>query len=293
MRNSSIRRPHGFAFVSQAKLRALTLQWATPFSWVLEGEQSALPWTLSQVEHTHSHTREMQNAGRGAASASAPSAENEAAMDKAATVRTVGISKFFDMLPWQLLGNLLGQLQLPRQLCAAIAESWRTFRRFYQCGKTLGVATSAARGLPQGCPLSPILSLLLMTPVLTWLQAEGVDCVSFADDLSLLGNLEALQEVLPTIRKYVNTFQMKLNPAKSLWATVVDPDGLQMQELKNFLEEQQWGALASSILLNLGVLLRFDSEQGDGWEDLQGQREILYQKRMRRAKNIPDTRIRV
>ncbi len=90
--------------------------------------------------------------------------------------------------------HLLGELGLDPTWIQALQHSWSSFNRYYQSGKCLSEPAAARRGLPQGCPLSPALSLLLMAPLLRWLEARGIISISFADDLSMMGSLAQIRE---------------------------------------------------------------------------------------------------
>ncbi len=113
-----------------------------------------------------------------------------------------------------------------------------------------------------------------MAPLLRWLEARGIISISFADDLSMLGTLPSLRAVLPQVRNYVTQLGMQLNPGKSKWATQDHPANTRGADLLAFLQATEWGNHTGSLLRNLGLLVRFgsDSESGEDWDALQGQR---------------------
>ena len=201
-------------------------------------------------------------------------------------------SKFFDTIPWALVARLLSDLGIPRKFIAVLSASWKQFKRFYQVNSTPGTGSEAGRGYPQGCPLSPILSLVALLPLLRWISAKGIDAASFADDLSIAGFATRIYEVLPTIREYVNGLGMQLNSDKTIWlvaGTATDP---YVTDLAALLAATKWGVIGGSCGRALGANLRVGGDAGDAWKQLQGSKESIFRLRVQRAQLVENPHIR-
>ena len=203
------------------------------------------------------------------------------------------ISKFFDTIPWQLVLRILADMGAPEALIILLDSTWKAFRRHYQVGKTVGPGSAALRGFPQGCPLSPILSLLALVPLLRYLHTQGADASSFADDMSLAGYSQQLFDLLPKIDAYVTGLGMTLNAGKTGWIVNGDiPLGEQVK-LQEQIRLAGWGTVTGACGRALGANLRTGTNTEDAWQDLQGTKEVVFRARLRRARLIQDFRIRI
>jgi hypothetical protein len=75
-------------------------------------------------------------------------------------------SKYFDRVQWKVVIHMMQCLGIPANLQRAIHAWWQGMRRTWQCGQAVGSFIEALQGLPPGCPLSPILSLLVLMAAL-------------------------------------------------------------------------------------------------------------------------------
>lgn len=84
-----------------------------------------------------------------------------------------------------------------------------------------GILTRPTRGVPQGSPLSPLLSNLYLTPLDRWAEDRGHIYVRFADDFTLLcDSREAADAVLEDLERMLGeTLALSLKPAKTWLAS--------------------------------------------------------------------------
>jgi len=80
-----------------------------------------------------------------------------------------------------------------------------------------GLATVRTEGMPQGSPLSPVLSNILLDELDKELEERGHRFVRYADDCSIYTRTErAGQRIIEGIGKFIETkLKLKLNQSKS------------------------------------------------------------------------------
>ena len=121
------------------------------------------------------------------------------------------MEKFFDRVNHDYLLNLLSQRiedKLLLKLIRAIVES----------GVMVGgVFTESGEGVPQGGPLSPLLSNILLDGLDKELEARSLRFVRYADDCSIyVGSEKAGKRVLESMTKFIEKrLKLKVNREKS------------------------------------------------------------------------------
>lgn len=80
-----------------------------------------------------------------------------------------------------------------------------------------GLVSPRLEGVPQGSPLSPLLSNIMLTDLDRELETRGLNHVRYADDCNIYVKSEkAAQRVLTNITKYVEeTLKLRVNRDKS------------------------------------------------------------------------------
>ena len=80
-----------------------------------------------------------------------------------------------------------------------------------------GVVSIREKGTPQGSPLSPLLSNILLHELDKTLEKRGLNFVRYADDCSIyLGSVKSARRVMQTITRYIeNALRLKVNASKS------------------------------------------------------------------------------
>jgi RNA-directed DNA polymerase len=123
----------------------------------------------------------------------------------------IDLEKFFDRVNHDLLmGKLAKKIDDKRVL--------RLIRRYLEAGMMAdGVVTPRTEGTPQGGPLSPLLSNILLTELDQELERRGHAFCRYADDCNIYVKSEAAgQRVLASITRFVTEkLKLKVNAAKS------------------------------------------------------------------------------
>jgi RNA-directed DNA polymerase len=121
------------------------------------------------------------------------------------------LEKFFDMINHdKLMGLLAGKISDKRTL--------KLIRSYLNSGiMEEGGVITPGEGTPQGSPLSPLLSNVVLHELDKELQARGHRFVRYADDCSLYVRSEkAAQRVMETITQYIESrLKLKVNRTKS------------------------------------------------------------------------------
>ncbi len=98
------------------------------------------------------------------------------------------------------------------------ARVLKLIRRFLEAGMMQGGVTMArTQGTPQGGPLSPLLSNILLTDLDRELERRGLSFCRYADDCNIyVGSRIAGERVMSGIRVYLEaTLKLRINEAKS------------------------------------------------------------------------------
>ncbi len=121
------------------------------------------------------------------------------------------LEKFFDRVNHDLLmGKLAEQIGDRRVL--------KLIRRYLQAGMmTDGLASPRSQGTPQGGPLSPLLSNILLTELDRELERRGHRFCRFADDCNVYVKSEkAGQRLMASLNRFLTErLKLKVNPTKS------------------------------------------------------------------------------
>lgn len=123
----------------------------------------------------------------------------------------IDLSKFFDRVNHDLLMSLIAKRVKDKPLL-------RLIRRYLQSGIMIdGVVQRREEGTPQGSPLSPLLSNILLNELDKELTARGHKFVRYADDFSIyVGSKPAAIRVMQSIRRFIeNKLKLKINEKKS------------------------------------------------------------------------------
>ena len=123
----------------------------------------------------------------------------------------IDLSKFFDEVNHDRLMWLLGQRIGDKVLLQLI-------RKFLKSGILEGGLTSQrTKGTPQGSPLSPLLSNIVLDELDKELERRGLRFVRYADDMIIfVGSHKAAKRVKRSITRYLETrLKLKVNETKS------------------------------------------------------------------------------
>ena len=122
------------------------------------------------------------------------------------------LKSFFDVVSHQKLMKKLGERLTDRRLLGLI-------HRYLKAGVILpdGRYESASSGVPQGGPLSPLLSNVLLDELDEELEARGHRFVRYADDFAIrCGSLRAGNRILESVKQFVERrLKLIVNESKS------------------------------------------------------------------------------
>jgi RNA-directed DNA polymerase len=128
------------------------------------------------------------------------------------TVVDIDLSKFFDRVNHQRLLDRIAQKVTDRRLLALV-------RRMLTAGVVMpdGTKIAVTEGTPQGGPLSPLLSNIVLDELDRELQRRGHRFVRYADDCNILVRSErAGQRVMASIRRFLEQrMRLQVNEEKS------------------------------------------------------------------------------
>jgi group II intron reverse transcriptase/maturase len=127
------------------------------------------------------------------------------------TVVDIDLEKFFDKVNHQRLLWLLGTRIGDRRLLGLIGKIPKT-----DILKG-GLAEQRVQGTPQGSPLSPLLSNIVLDELDQELSRRGLSYVRYADDLQIfVGSEKAATRVLESITRFIeDRMRLKVNREKS------------------------------------------------------------------------------
>ena len=120
------------------------------------------------------------------------------------------LKQFFDEVDHDILMSRLGKKIKDKRLKRLL----NTFLKAgVQCGDKL-VPTD--KGTPQGGPLSPLLSNILLDDLDQELERRGHSFCRYADDCNVyVGSRRAGERVMQSMTKFVERLKLKVNRAKS------------------------------------------------------------------------------
>jgi RNA-directed DNA polymerase len=121
------------------------------------------------------------------------------------------IEKFFDRVNHDILMMKITKQVHDRRIHILI-------RRYLQAGVMInGCCVTTEQGTPQGGPISPLLSNIMLNPLDQELMKRGLSFVRYADDCNIyVASKRAGQRVYESIRKWLeDQLQLKINEEKS------------------------------------------------------------------------------
>lgn len=117
------------------------------------------------------------------------------------------ISAFFDSIPQKMLHLLLNGLFYHDQITTLISDN----------------ILASKNGLPQGNPLSPILSNLFLQPFDHYIKSKGWHLIRYADDFCIVSNDKGEKLSLVELQKILNKIKLELSIDKSFVFKVNNP----------------------------------------------------------------------
>lgn len=131
----------------------------------------------------------------------------------------VDLEKFFDRVNHDILMDRVTKRISDERIITLI-------RRYLKAGVMVnGVVSVSEEGSPQGGPLSPLLSNLMLNDIDWELHKRGIKFVRYADDQNLyLGSKKAAEHAMETIRKLLGRLKLKINEEKSSIRPVLNPN---------------------------------------------------------------------
>lgn len=133
------------------------------------------------------------------------------------------ISKAFDTVPHEAIVPTLRRKGLPEQIVQLILESYKDTKTSIRHNEG-DIIVNIVRGVKQGDPMSPLLFILIIEPLLEKLEEmEGLDLggerissLAFADDLYLLaGDVRAAQALMDETARILGNLGMSISASKS------------------------------------------------------------------------------
>jgi ribonuclease HI/exonuclease III len=177
-------------------------------------------------------------------------------------------AKAFDSCDHDVIFHLLEHVGIPQGVVGAIRLLFRNAHCLTTFPGTAPARIDFARGIKQGCPLSPLLFILLMDVLMTFLQTvEGIDPRMYADDTAA-GSLRMNTLTLGRIKKIFEFFEdgcgLGLNLDKTFLLTTRTPRSL--PTLHRRLSNVGWGNIKVSVSEKyLGILIGAGVDFGDDY----------------------------
>ena len=145
---------------------------------------------------------------------------------------TIDIEKAYDTVPFALIKHMLQQYNCPPQTLQLLMEMHTKRALRFKIEGHIGSPIKPQRGVAQGSPLSCILFVLCMQPLLKRLQTTGSglwgakDDVAYVDDLTLLAPTASdLEQKWGVVREFELWSGMRINIAKCEYDTTeADPE---------------------------------------------------------------------
>lgn len=163
------------------------------------------------------------------------------------------IAKAFDSVSHKTLHAVLKHIGLPEGFRNAINGLFHQVRVKTNFNGAENKVIDICAGIKQGCPLSPLLFIIIMDILNTMLITHAdVDLKMFADDTA--AGDKNMAEKIPGIKKAFSDFEkctgLKLNQKKTVLLTTLAPT--KRTEIKDSLLENDWGDVK---ITEMGVYL--------------------------------------
>ncbi|HEY9758904.1 MAG TPA: reverse transcriptase family protein, partial [Oculatellaceae cyanobacterium] len=212
-------------------------------------------WTMNvithriqeRVQHLDNYGFQKQRSTAAAVRKITAILENARLKGIPAHMLTVDIEKAYDTVPYELMDYILCKYECPQHIRTLILDAHRKRAIKFKINGVLGDIINPERGVAQGSPLSCILFVMCMQPLLTRLQHEtsGIvgknDDTAYVDDLSLLApSAEELNKKWKIVQEFEEWTSMHANKGKCEYDTT-EPDKtkwLSIAGVKNMREEQ-------------------------------------------------------
>ncbi|CAK9834605.1 Retrovirus-related Pol polyprotein from type-2 retrotransposable element R2DM [Anthophora retusa] len=159
------------------------------------------------------------------------SALEQMKLKEGGVITVVDISKAFDTIPHDSLGDALEVKGAPIAVSRYIMKMYNGCRTVIQCKSNEKIDMGILRGVKQGDPLSPLLFNLVLDPIIARIDetTEGVklgdskvSILAFADDLALLAkDKKEAQTQVTAIHEYLTKLGMKVSIDKCLSFQVI------------------------------------------------------------------------
>jgi len=144
------------------------------------------------------------------------------------TIVQLDISKAFDTVPHDVIGDALRRKGIPESVESLISDSYNGMRTVIK-QETVEVPIKLQRGVKQGDPLSPTIFNLITEPLLIKLEdmkgyqvgGQTVSSLAFADDQILLTRKEEqASTMVNVVEQYLEDLGMKLSAPKCAAVTI-------------------------------------------------------------------------
>lgn len=124
------------------------------------------------------------------------------------------------------------------------------------------------RGVKQGCPLSPLLFIVALDPLLRELEKAGHDCYAYADDMAVylqVQHLQGLETVIPIIQAFESISGLHINGKKSGLLPTCPPSEADKSYLASL---QAWDGMSFvTSATYLGILMGAEVTLEDIFQD--------------------------
>ena len=147
---------------------------------------------------------------------------NLEAIRENSTIVSLDFSKAFDRLDRSYIFKLLQAIHVPNSLISLIKESNTDLTSIIEVNGFLGNRIEIQRGVRQGCPLSALLFILGIEPLLRNLQESPyvkskfqTKVSAYADDVVLFIKHDSIETALDYVNEFCEQTQLEINTAKT------------------------------------------------------------------------------
>ena len=144
-------------------------------------------------------------------------------MGKNTYVCFLDLRKAFDKVDRALLLSRLNSMGIPKQFTEVINHIYSSIRVSIKNGDKFSEEFTTSTGVPQGCPLSPLMYILFASDMKKWLHHQGIyleefnlKFLQYADDIALLADTaKDLELGLKNIAVYLKENKLEANVIKT------------------------------------------------------------------------------